>query len=534
MYRTALAIAVTALTAPALAAQFSYSHEWTYGHTPASGSQAQGAEIVAFDSTQNRLWVAGTRGAAGGIDVLDLSGARVHTFSTAALGGINSVALAGGKAAISLTAPVKTDNGLVQILDSSNYSVLANRTVGANPDAVTFTPDGSRILVANEGEPSSYLVGPSGDPEGSVSIIDSSTFQVQTADFSAFNGLAATLRANGVRLSGPNASVAQDLEPEYIAVSADGLTAVATLQENNALAYIDIASATVTGIVPLGTKDHSLPGNGFDASDRDGVGNAARNFNIQNWLVHGLPMPDGITGFVANGQQYYVMAGEGDSRNDWPGGTDEFRVNDPALKIDPALDAALKAAHGNNWRTDNDLLQRLNITNTGDLDLDDDRDQDQLQSFGSRSFLVVDDQGVVVFDSGDQLEQIIATRFPALWDDGRSDNKGPEPESVAFGNVGGVDLLFVGLERANAIGVFEVVSPTDFRFLDMILTAGDVGPEGLAFFRNGQGGFLAVANEVSATTTLYRISAAVPAPVSMVAAGVLALLTLRRQRAARR
>jgi len=74
-------------------------------------------------------------------------------------------------------------------------------------------------------------------------------------------------RGPGLR---PGATAAQDLEPEYIAVSPDSTTAWVTLQENNARAVVDIASATVTSLVPLGTKDHSLPRNALDPSDRDG------------------------------------------------------------------------------------------------------------------------------------------------------------------------------------------------------------------------------------------------------------------------
>lgn len=515
--RPAIALAVAALCAGnASAATFSATHAFTFSHTAANGSNSMGSEIVAFDATNERLWVAGTDAnqanvGLGGVDVLDLDGNLVHSFSTSTLGGINSVAVRNGKAAIALTAPLKTDPGLVRFIDAGTFAQLADVTVGANPDAVTYTPDGSRLLVANEGEPSSYLVGPSGDPVGSVSIIDSATFAAQTAGFDAFDGQAAALRAAGVRLNGPNASVSQDLEPEYIAVSADGKTAVATLQEANSLAFIDIDTATVTGIKALGLKDHSLPGNGFDASDRDGAANNPLNGNLQNWNVFGLHMPDGIASFTRGGNQFYVTANEGDSRADWPGGNDEFRIG--SLSIDPALNAVLSAAHGADWQTNNDKLNRLNATNTGDTD--NDGDQDRIEVFGARSFSIVDANGTIVFDSGDQIEQVIKVQFPGLWDDSRSDNKGPEPESAVVGNVNGVDLLFIGLERSNAVMVWDISRLQHIEFLDMLFTAGDVGPEGLSFFNSSRGSYLAVANEVSETTSLYRVNAEVPAPAAL-------------------
>ncbi|MCQ8103503.1 choice-of-anchor I family protein [Methylomonas sp. SURF-2] len=515
MKRKSIALAIAAALASGSASAaggFNWNLEWTFNHTAANGSKAMGSEIVAFDAANDRLWVAGTdaNGAnlgLGGIDILDMSGNLLQSIDTSSLGGINSVALGNGLAAIALTAPIKTDPGLVRFYDAGNYNVLQDVTVGANPDAVTFTPNGGKLLVANEGEPSSYLVGPSGDPLGSVSIIDTATFNVQTASFEAFNAQADTLKAAGVRLTGPNASVAQDLEPEYIAVSKDGTTAMVTLQEANSVAIVDIESASVTAIKALGLKDHSLPGNGLDVSDRDGAGNNPLNGNIQNWNVQGMYMPDGIAGFEKSGKQYYVIANEGDSRADWPGGNDELRLG--SAVIDAALNDAMTLAHGADWQTNNDKLNRLTVSTSGDLDGD--GDLDAIHVFGGRSFSILDAAGTMLFDSGNQLEQIIMAFYPQLWDDTRSDNKGPEPESAVVGQVNGRDLLFLGLERSNAVMVWDLTDLANITFLDMLFTAGDISPEGLSFFSNASGHYLAVANEVSGTTSLYKVSA-VPVP----------------------
>jgi DNA-binding beta-propeller fold protein YncE len=394
--------------------------------------------------------------------------------------------------------------GLARFFDAATFSSLADVAVGANPDSVTYTPNGSRLLVANEGEPSSYLTGPSGDPEGSVSVINARTHKAKTADFSRFDSKADILKAKGVRLTGPNATVSQDLEPEYIAVDHNGKQAFATLQEANAVAIIDIASATVTDIKPMGLKDHSLPGKGLDASDRDGTGNNPLMGNIQNWTIKGMYMPDGIANFYQKGKEYYVTANEGDSRADWPGGNDEVRVG--GAIVDPLLIAQLTALHGADWQTNNDKLNRLTISSTSG-DLDGDGDLDEIQVFGTRSFSILDEVGNIVFDSGDQLEQIIKEKYPAFWDDARSDNKGPEPESAVVGKVNGRDLLFLGLERSNAIMVWDLTDLKDIKFLDMMFVPGDIEPEGLSLFKNDQGSFLAVANEVSETTSLYRVAA---------------------------
>lgn len=538
MTKTRLATAVAALVAlPASASAtltFNFDHLWTFAHTVDNGTGTYGSEIVSFDPTNARLWVIGTDANAddplglGGIDVLDLyTGSLVKAIDLSAVGGVNSVAIANGKAGVALAAPTKTDPGLVRFFDATTFDSLADVTVGANPDNIVATPDGSRFLTANEGEPSSYLIGPAGDPEGSVSIIDASTFAVQTAGFTAYNASAAALRAAGVRIYGPNASVAQDLEPEYVAVSADGATAFVTLQENNAIAVVDIATATVVDIKPLGLKDHSLPGNGFDASDRDGPGNNPLPFNIQNWNVFGMYQPDAIAAFVTGGTQYYAIANEGDARADWEGFNEELRLGN--ANIDPALDAALKAAHGDDYRTNNDKLSRLNITNaTGDTDGD--GDLDEIHVYGARSFSILDAEGKMIFDSGDALEQIIKAQYPALWDDGRSDNKGPEPESVVVGEIAGRSLLFLGLERSNAVMVWDVSDVAAPTFIHMLFTAGDVSPEGLAFVSHNGAYYLAVANEVSATTTLYGIQAVpVPAAVWLFASALAGLGFMRRR-----
>jgi 3-phytase len=291
---------------------------------------------------------------------------------------------------------------------------------------------------------------------------------------------------------------------------------------------VDINSGTVTGIKALGLKDHSMPGNGLDASDRDGTGTAALNGNIQNWKVNGMYMPDGIASFEKNGNQYYVTANEGDSREDWDGGKEEVRLG--SAVIDSALNDAMTAAHGSDWRSNNDKLNRLTVSTSGDTDGD--GALEEIHVFGARSFSILDAAGNLVFDSGDQLEQIIKSDFPALWDDSRSDNKGPEPESAVMGNINGRDLLFLGLERSNAVMVWDLTDLANPAFLDMIFTAGNVSPEGLSFFSNDNGHYLAVAHEVSGSTALYKVNAVpLPGAVWLFGSALVGLLSANRRKA---
>lgn len=231
-----------------------------------SGIVEDGAtEISAYDSATKRLFT--VNASASTVDILDLANpatpTKIGQIDLSSFGSPNSVAVRSGVVAVAVQAANKTDAGRVYFFDTQGTE-LSNVNVGALPDMLTFTPDGKRVLVANEGEPNSYGQPDSVDPEGSVSIINmrrgAANVQqkdVKTATFVAFNAQIDALRTAGVRIFGPGATVAQDVEPEYIAVSPDGKSALVTLQENNAVARIDIARARVRDIVPLGLKDHN-------------------------------------------------------------------------------------------------------------------------------------------------------------------------------------------------------------------------------------------------------------------------------------
>ncbi|NJL46123.1 MAG: multifunctional hydrolase/phosphatase/nucleotidase, partial [Leptolyngbyaceae cyanobacterium SM2_3_12] len=244
-----------------------------------------GAEILAFDPTRQALYVVSGGDVLQVIDASDpanltpLFEVNLAEQAGVPIGGANSVAYKDGLLAVAIGAEVVTDPGVVVVVDLDTFaddptgSVNA-LVVGALPDMVTFSPDGTKILVANEGEPGDGV-----DPDGSVSIIDLAgglaAATVQTATFTAYNGREVELRSQGVRIF-PDASAAQDIEPEYIAVSPDGTQAYVTLQENNSVAVVDIATATVLGILPLGVKDFSQGEprlTTFDIVDRGPIAN---------------------------------------------------------------------------------------------------------------------------------------------------------------------------------------------------------------------------------------------------------------------
>lgn len=422
------------------------------------------AEITAYDPSTKKLFVVTNTGGATQIDVLDFSNPSIPVKAGIIDirpygGGVNSVSVSEGKLAAAVEGFVKTDNGKVVVFKTSDYSLVKEVNVGALPDMVTYSPDGKYIISANEGEPNdAYTI----DPVGSVSIISVHNYFVTTVDFSSFAAQVTALKAKGLRVFGPNASFAQDLEPEYVTIDQDSKTAWVTLQENNAIAKIDIRSRKIQAIFPLGFKDYNLESNAIDPSDRDNtIGNFAR------WAVQGMYQPDAIGVLEDRGTPYLFTANEGDVR-EWAGFAENKRVKDLSLDANSFADATIKT---------DAKLGRLNVTNTlGDID--NDKDFDKLFSFGARSFSVWNGQnGELVFDSKNELEKKCVEA--ALYDDARSDDKGVEPEGITLGIVGKKAIAFVGMERADAVAFYDVSNPSSPKFIK-ILKTGDA-PEGLTF-----------------------------------------------------
>lgn len=442
-----------------------FNKAWTYQHSILS-------EISAYDDVTNTLWVTGVTG----VDILNAStGALIQNINTSAFGSINSVAIKNGVAAFAIENNNRTSNGIVQFYNTSNLGLTNTVTVGALPDMLTFTPDGSKLLVANEGTPDTYgtrigtsvprVYGPAAnDPAGSVSIINMNNFAVTTTGFTGVTTTGSNIRTN----------TGMDFEPEYITVNSTGTKAYVTLQEANAIGVLDLNTNTFEKVVGLGAKDFSAPGNTIDP-----LNNGTINFIPAN--VKGLYMPDGIASYQVAGNTYLVMANEGD-----------FREDDADRSAASSLGASSP-------------LNNLRISNT-------DSSAGNLYVAGARSFSIRDANGNIVFDSGDQLDKAAAAL--GIYDDNRSRDKGVEPEGVALTVIDGRTYAFIGLERTlkGAVAVYDITDPANASFLDMIVTDGDISPEGLHIFEMNGIKYLAIANEVSKTSTLYSLTAAVPEP----------------------
>jgi DNA-binding beta-propeller fold protein YncE len=497
------ALLCIAICSPAVSAQRVKQISLTPIGRYSAGPGIESAEIAAYDPATKRIF--SINPALSQVDVLDIADPTNPTlaFTFAVNGRPNSVAFHEGVLAVAVENSPKTDPGFVQLFDTEG-TLLNTVTVGALPDMLTFTPNGRRLLVANEGEPSDdYSI----DPEGSVSIINlkagAGNLTQDDVRTATFNDAIAKLNASSIRQYGPDATLAQDLEPEYITISRDSKTAWITLQENNAIAVLDVEAGVFTQLVGLGFKDHSLPDNGLDASDRDG------GINIANWPAFGIYQPDAIDSYRLGKETYLVMVNEGDTRA-FAGFNEEARVS--ALTLDPTVfpNAEILKEDAN--------LGRLTVTNaTGDTDGD--GDFDQILVPGGRSFSIRTTQGELVFDSGDQFEQITRREVPELFNsngtsdtfDTRSDNKGAEPEALVLGKAFGRTYAFIGLERTGGILVYDISDPFKPSFVHYVNTSpDDISAEGLLFVdeKDSPNGnpLLIVSHEISSTTTIFEIT----------------------------
>lgn len=458
-----------------------------------NGDDEAFAEISVFDPSTNKLFI--TNAEEKVVSVLDLTNPKSPVKGTDITlpGAPNSVAVSNGILAVAVENNDKQANGTIETFNTATQAAITSYAAGALPDMVTFSPDGKYLISANEGEPSDDYTN---DPEGSITVVEVATGTITPI---AFTGL--TNPGNDFRVFGPGASLEQDIEPEFIAISDDSKTAYIALQENNGFAILDLDTKTITKLVGLGTKNYSIPGNEIDASDKDDVVG-----NLKNWPVLSYYMPDAIDYFTSNGAGFIVSANEGDAR-DYAGYSEEARVKD--LTLDP--DAYPNAT----WLKQEENLGRLKIT-TANGDTDGDNDIDQIYGYGARSFSIWNSEGTLIYDSGSEIARRTLALAPSIFNrneddktDGRSDDKGAEPEAVKVLKMGNNTLLFVGLERTSGILVYNINDPLNPQFLKWIENSDDISPEGLTVVDKADsptGNYLMIAtNEVSSTIAIYEI-----------------------------
>jgi DNA-binding beta-propeller fold protein YncE len=491
-------------------------------------------------------------------NTVDVVGALGAT-ETITIGALNSIAIHSNMLALAVEGATKQMQGAVLFytLDAMGEATYVKAVkVGALPDMLTFTPDGTKVLVANEGEPASDY---SDDPQGSISVIsildnvpaDSATSinlstditfssdLLEAADYDTDAKRMALLSASGVKFAGPAGNtVAKDLEPEYIAISANSKIAYVSMQENNAIAVLDLEKNLIE-IKALGFKDWGLFD--IDYTNEDELPSFRKLPN-----VFGMYQPDTIATYSWNGATFVVSANEGDAR-DYDGYSEEVRVRDIVdpdelnATFSPQLQDLYDATGARNG------LGRLKVTTVlGDANAD--GEYEALYAYGARSFSIWDQNINLVFDSGDDFEKISSAILGENFNsahtenkgDNRSDDKGGEPEALDVGVIEGRAYAFIGLERSGDLFIYDVTNPfqatfvshynnrdfnVDFELDDdldnpcdtaegldcsEIANAGDLGAESIKFIAAEQSPngnpLLIIGNEVSGTVTVYQVT----------------------------
>ena len=517
---------------------------------------AGASEIV--QAHGNRLFsVNADAGSVFAIDMTDPA-AMSELYQVGAPGGVaNSVAIRDdGLGVVALEdADDKTAPGRLLFFDANadEPTVLGEVTVGSLPDMVTVSPDGAYAVVANEGEPADDF---SSDPEGSVGVVAlpdavaaPSQNDVRTADFHAFEGveLDDSVRDAFGPILNDEFPRSTTWEPEYVTVQ-EG-TAYVALQEANAIATVDLNTATVTDVFGLGFIDRGVVP--LDASDRDPED--APTINIATYPgLYGVPMPDGVHSYRVGDETYIVTANEGDAR-EWGDYVEPARVKDLGTEDAPGTGPLCENLEGYD---DDAALGRLEVTT--EMGFDEQQGcYSELYAFGSRSFSIYSADGELVFDSGAEFEELsarLSENTPLVFNSGhddnefdsRSDAKGVEPENLTIGEVDGRSYAFIGFERLGGVIVYDVTDPaapsyveyinnrsfdvslgdeyealeeagaSEQELAELVNSVGDLGPEGLDFIsaESSPTGvpMIVVGNEVTGSTTLYTLDGAPTAP----------------------
>jgi len=457
-----------------------------------------GSEIVAYDANTKRMFI--TNGENNAIDIIDISNVTnpslVSSIDLSSYGsGVNSVAVSNGKVAVAVedgneTVGQKQLKGSVVIFDT-NGNHLSTVEAGYLPDMVIFNEDGTKIIVANEGEPNAnYDVDPIGSV-GVVTLADSSYVDIN------FSGIALTDANDGtaVRLGAtPSNDQAKDIEPEYITVS-NGYAYV-TLQENNAMAKINLTNNSIEYVKSYGAKSwEASSGNTIDIEEEGEI-------RMKSYAgLFGLYQPDSIASYMVAGNTYVVTANEGDAR-EYGDFEDEKKIK--KLELDSSISSE--------YIDENDLKVMIDLGDT-----DGDGDYDKLYTYGARSFSIWNEAGDLVWDSGDEIGKKVAQMQPALFNqddgemDGRSGNKGAEPEALTVATIAYKTYAFVGLERQNAIMVYDITDPANAKFIEYYDTGidGDISAEGMQFIPASDSpnskNLLLVSYEVSGSTVIYEL-----------------------------
>jgi hypothetical protein len=246
------------------------------------------AEIVAAtDDGMTLIYTDGASEQVGYVDISDPSRPQAAGVTRVA-GEPTSLAVAGDYAlvAVNTSTSYTAPSGQLSVVEIASQALVADIDLGGQPDAVAVSPDGRYAAVAIENERDEDLGdgAPPQLPAGRLVIVD----LIGPPD-------AWDIRA--VSLTGLAERFPDDPEPEYVDINRDNL-AVVTLQENNHVVLVDLASGEVVGDFSAGRVD------------LDGIDTAEDELIDLTGSLTGVPRePDGVV-WLPDGR--FATADEGD------------------------------------------------------------------------------------------------------------------------------------------------------------------------------------------------------------------------------
>jgi uncharacterized protein len=410
-----------------------------------TGLGALGAEIISIRHSDG---IAVLTNIAGSVDILDLSNPfqprllRRVSIGTA-FGTPNSAAVHPNHDYFLVAIGTAGATGAVQAYRLSDGSFLGGAALGIQPDSIAIAPNGQHAVVANEAEgvppAGGGTVGSDGG-EGSISIVD----------LTGFNGVGpGTFSVTTIALPSINSipGVTSGRTDGIALLSIDNTPAriepeSVAFSPNSRFAYLTLQENNAVVRVDVRTAELTFFGLGTTTHDADVI-NGAGYTPTPNALT-AFREPDGIA--IDQTGRFFVTADEGDTNNATGGGSVR----------------------------------------------------------GGRTLSVFDaETGQLLGDTGGQIDAAAAAEDPTLYPGGRSNRGGSEPEGVDLTHHRGFTLAAVTLERANAVALVDVSSPTAPVVIDV--QAVGTGPEGIKFFRAGNRLFVATPNEVSGTVSILEV-----------------------------
>ncbi|ESP05519.1 hypothetical protein LOTGIDRAFT_152377 [Lottia gigantea] len=437
------------------------------------------AEESAYDPNDQIIYVVGEDSYV--LHIVDMENPRApkilmeHRFLQTD-GKPRDVEVCNGRVAVSLSSPVEVYDGHVKFFTTydrttQTFSYQSQLPVGVHPDNIEFTNNCAKLVVANEGVHGKDPFNRFSDPEGSISIITIPTTGSPTERIAGFNQFNSRTDIRHVSSFAPNndimtATLAQDIEPEYISISSDGKIAFVTLQENNAIAQVDLNSGVVININSLGSKDWSDLQ--LDTSDRDG------GVHLRSYPIHGLYQPDVIKQFKVGKKTYLVTANEGAVRQ-YTKEVDGLIWSDGVLADELGRGNLLNEIAINNATFVNELktdsrLGRLRVSRIDGTTL---YGLQKIYTYGGRGFSIWEagSYGSPVYDSGDEIEKKNAASLKTIFNtdcaawtnqspetlrDSTSDNMGPKLNAMDVKSSNGTLFMAVGSETMGSVYLYVV------------------------------------------------------------------------------